>query len=88
MTIEEFFNACKGFDWFYAMSDDHRAWQRGSIGERKLKNEAKTDPTKQMMYEHWHNYMFSGDPWGTAKAPEPKLKDYIDFEEVCRGRGC
>lgn len=82
MTIEEYFNKCKGFDWYYTMSDDHRVWRSGEQAKRALKREAETDLVKSEIFKDWESFYFSGKPFGTTRTPEPSLADYIGLENI------
>ena len=70
-STQEFYDRCATFDWYYDYSDDHRVWQRGCAVHDALRAEAASDPAKALIYHAWREYMFSGEEWGTEKAPQP-----------------
>jgi hypothetical protein len=71
MTIEEFFNACKNFDWYYSYSDDHGVWRRGEARSKELLDESKTDPIKSKIHTDWCVYINSD-----SRIEQPKLENY------------
>lgn len=76
MTRDEFFDACRSFDWYYEMSDDHRVWLAGSRRMRELQADAQGDKVKLSIMDAWRNYKFSGEPWGTKRPPMPRPEDF------------
>ena len=56
MTRQEFFDALKSFDWYYAMSDSFEVYDRGRQQARLLHDEAKQDPVKSLMMEMFRSY--------------------------------
>ena len=74
--MEEFFNKCATFDWFYSFSDDGRVYRSGHQQEQQLVKEAKTDPIKLKIWNDWGKHMFGGEGWSTPATPKPKLEDY------------
>lgn len=71
MTKEEYFHACKHFDWYYDYSDDGRVWRNGNEGKKKLEAEAKTDPIKAKIYADWSKYV-----WNHKTEVKPELENY------------
>lgn len=55
-TPAQFWDICARFDWYYAMSDDHRVWERGVVAEGKLKAHFKANPALKPMYDEWCTY--------------------------------
>jgi hypothetical protein len=78
MNTEQFFNACKNFDWYYDFSDDSRVWRNGTAAKEKLLNEAKSDPIKMKIFTDWNKHMFSGESWSTPRTIKPELEHYHD----------
>ena len=76
MKRSEYFSACATHDWYYAFSEDMRVYRAGSSAESNLKGEAKSDKVKQAIYDAWHDYYFSGQAFGTEKAPKPEIQDF------------
>lgn len=72
MNAQEFYDACEKLDWHYAMSDDHRVWTRGIEANDKLMDQAPLGSENRAIYDAWHKHIFSGEPWGTPKAPKPE----------------
>lgn len=72
MTLQEFYDKCAAFDWYYEYSDDHRVWQRGCTAHDALRAEAASDPAKSEIYQAWHKHMFTGEPWKSERAPRPE----------------
>ena len=56
MTREEFFDALRLADWYYAMSDSNEVFARGSNQMCALRAEARTDAEKKRMYSEFANY--------------------------------
>lgn len=75
MTKEEYFEACKYFDWYYEMSDDFRVWQEGRQREAELKAIGQQNGWTAI-WQAWHDHMFTGEPWENERKPEPKLEDF------------
>lgn len=52
MSLDEYKNALSRHDWFYAYSDDHSVWQRGSQQAKELREaQLRLDPT----YSLWND---------------------------------
>lgn len=46
MNLDEYKNALRHHDWFYAYSDDHSVWKKGSaIAKALLEAQLRLDPT-------------------------------------------
>jgi hypothetical protein len=73
MNTEQFFNACKNFDWYYNYSDDHRVWRSGEAASKQLLEESKTDPIKSKIYTDWCIYINS-----SRRNEQPKWENYHD----------
>jgi len=74
MTREElqnFYDKCQSFDWYFDWSDDGSVWDRGQKNYSLLKIEAASSPEKKSIFDLWHLHMFSGPSFGTEKAPRP-----------------
>ena len=56
MTREEYYDAVRRFDWYYAMSDSGAVWARGDRALRALKAEAEQDTEKKKMFSEFANY--------------------------------
>ena len=65
ITVSQFYDQLKSFDWFYEMSDDHRVWTRGNARHEKLKYiaTARGGEYKTMMddFVAWINSRMSGN---------------------------
>jgi hypothetical protein len=70
--LQQFYDKCQGFDWFYEMSDDGRVWRNGVAAHAALKAEADSSPEKLAIYGAWKAHIYSGVPWGTAKIARPE----------------
>lgn len=74
MTKEEYFHACKHFDWYYDYSDDHRVWKNGNARKAQLLAEAKDDLVKMQIFNDWSKYIFSN----RETIPQPELENYSE----------
>lgn len=77
---EAFFQTCERADWHYDYSDDIHMWRRGKEQMEALKVQAATDPVLQAIYDAWRAYFYTGQAYGTVKAPRPALD--AGFAEV------
>lgn len=78
MTLEQFFDALKYFDWYYSFSDDGGVYRRGAVREEELRRIGHTSPAHQRMIDDWSKHMFTGESWNTPRAPEPVLSNYLE----------
>lgn len=76
MTVEEFFNRCKHFDWYYTFSDDHRVWCAGEAARVRLEQLAKSNWVFQNILNAWVAHKYSGQSFGKPKVDEPKLETF------------
>lgn len=81
MTPTEFYDQLKRHDWYYAMSDDHRAYKRGVADYERLRNLAKeVDGGKEMMSAfsaHYSAHVTGGEVPPLPDRPEEKRpRDY------------
>lgn len=72
MTLQEYYDQLASHDWYYHFSDDGRVYNAGYQEQNALKEIAKKSPEFQALYDAWHNYMFTGEPWGNERAPYPE----------------
>ena len=72
MTPAEYWDKLAAHDWYYAFSDDHRVWLRGTKQEDDLRALANSVEGGKELYEAFHKYMFSGKSWGTERFPKPE----------------
>jgi hypothetical protein len=72
ITLFEFYQELKKHDWYYEMSDDSITWRRGKENANRLYKMTRMSPEHKSLFEQYYEYMFSGEPWGTERAPEPK----------------
>lgn len=56
ITPAEYFDRLKKHDWFHAMADDGRAWERGRREEAELIRIARQHPELSAMWEAHRNY--------------------------------
>jgi hypothetical protein len=73
MTIKEYFEEWKGFDYFTAMSDDNRVYLRGRYAKSELKMKTGDDP---ILMDIWRKFCRHDDTLGSS--PKPLLEDYLD----------
>ncbi|AGN30333.1 hypothetical protein VPFG_00336 [Vibrio phage nt-1] len=73
----EFFHDCASFDWYYKFSDSYDVELRGERALSKLKSRI-TSERRNLIYEAWCQYMFSGPNYGLEQLPEPKWEDFKD----------
>jgi len=70
-NLQDFYDRCENFDWFYEMSDDGRVYRDGVAAHAKLKAEAVSDAEKMVIYVAWKDHYFSGLQFGTVKKERP-----------------
>lgn len=73
MTVEEYFNLCETFDWFYANADDNRVYTEGQRGYNELRGLAKSNEDFARIFIEWNSYVHSGPLFGTPKLEKPSL---------------
>jgi len=71
MNLPEFYDQLDRHDWYYEWSDDHGVWERGSSDANRLAQIAKESPVHQKLHNDFTEHKFSGESWGTEKAPKP-----------------
>lgn len=71
-SLSEYYDKLVTHDWFYSYSDDHSVWQRGEAAMSNLVAEYKDKPEFKELYDAFVAYHFSGDAYGTPKAPYPE----------------
>ncbi len=64
MTLTEYYDALRAHDWFYAYSDDGRAYRRGRAEATHLAQVAKQSPAHTQMYGEFST-------WRQDNGPEP-----------------
>jgi hypothetical protein len=72
MTPAEYWDKLNAHDWYYAFSDDHRVWERGSRAINELNRLADNIKGGRELLKAFHKHMFSGKAWGTEKSPKPE----------------
>lgn len=72
MSPEEFYDKCASHDWYHAYSDDHNVWRRGEAAEHELRKIAATDERLQSIFDQWRDHMFTGEAYGSERAPKPE----------------
>lgn len=77
-TPWEFYAQLNQHDWYYHYSDDHRVYQRGCDAEGRLRTIASKDPKLKELYDGFKAHYFSGDGFGSEKAPKPKMPSKED----------
>lgn len=70
-TLRKFYDRLKNHDWYYTFSDDFGVWQLGNAAEAELKAMAQLSPEHAALYNGFSQHYFSGESWGTPKAPLP-----------------
>lgn len=72
VSLDEFYDMLRFHDWYYEFSDDHQVWKKGKQARAVLKSAAEAGgPAYQKLYEGFAEHMFSGEPWGTERKPQP-----------------
>lgn len=77
MTITEYFDAWKGFDYFTEMSDDYSVTRRGYTAKAELKSKAGNDPVLLEIYTAFVAYDKS-----LGGTHLPKLDEYVPKNEL------
>lgn len=62
----EFYNACRGHDWFYDYTEDFSVWTRGKNNRDRIVNDIGDDPVKRAIWYAWRAHKFQH-----ADAPGP-----------------
>lgn len=73
MTLAELYRELERHDWFYAMSDDPRVYSAGRENLDRLEREAMSIEGGPELRQGFIKHIFSGEPWGTPKAPKPEM---------------
>lgn len=82
-TIKEYNKLLKAHDWFHAMSDDHRAWQKGQKELQQLMVGSKLSNDHQKLYRAWHDHHFSGEYFDKPQTPAPDIHYFHHGESDC-----
>lgn len=77
IDIKDFFNKCNHFDWYYLYSKEHFIIDEGNRKRKELLRVAETSKILLKIYNAWHKHYFTGEFWGSRKAPKPKIEDYL-----------
>jgi len=78
ITLEDYFKALQKHDWYFKNSDDHTAFKNGHADRQLLDSIAAREGGKfKEMLHDFNEHYFTGQPWGTIKAPKPKLEGYL-----------
>lgn len=72
ISLAMFWDALDRFDWFYPFSDDPRVYRSGHSRNAALMKLAGATPKHVALYIAFRDFVFSGPPWGTEKAPKPE----------------
>jgi len=72
MTDKEFFEECShlGALWRASNSDDARVWREADAKMQSLATLAKSEPSKEKIYEVWHHYFFKTGAVLTGRSTE------------------
>ena len=73
MTVTEYFEEWKGFDYFTEMSDDYSVTRRGYRALAELKAKAGNDPVLLEIYTKFKKYDTS-----LGGSPKPTLEEYME----------
>jgi len=74
ITLAEFYKALESHDWFFAWSDDPRAYWEGDGHLDSLESAALANGQAYgWLLAEFCKHMFSGDPWKTEVYPKPAL---------------
>ena len=72
-TLAEFWDMLNAHDWYYNFSDDGRVWREGEKAQGRLRTIAAAGGMAYMtMIDAFSKHAFSGESWGTARAPKPE----------------
>lgn len=72
MTLTELYRELQRHDWFHEMSDDHRVWSAGQQDKQRLIRESMKVEGGQKLMADFSKHVFSGEAFGTPKAPKPE----------------
>lgn len=77
MALSKFYEELLHHDWYYEMSDDGSVYRKGQEQHNILLEVAKSKGGEyQRMFDDFQKHFFTGQPWGTKKAPRPELENY------------
>lgn len=72
-TLQEYYDMLVKHDWYFDWSDDGRVWRAGVKARDELKAIAEANgEAYQELLTGFQKYMFTGEPWGTERAPKPE----------------
>jgi len=77
MTLAELYRELEQHDWFYQMSDDPYVYSFGNDNERRLQYLANAIPGGTDLMRSYWKHVFSGEAFGTPKAPKPVNPDEV-----------
>lgn len=77
-SLTDFYDILSRHDWHFAMSDDGRVYRRGQESLDRIRKIIAESPHHKALYDAWHEYVFSGKPWNTEKAPKPMRPEPSD----------
>lgn len=83
MSPQEFYDRCAQHDWYYDYSDDGSVWRAGRADRSEIERLAHEHGHEAILAE-WTRHMFSGQPWGTDKAPRPERPGGPSHAERCK----
>lgn len=72
MTLAELYRELERHDWHFAMSDDNRVYCAGRENGERLERAAMAIEGGPELRKAHIGHVFSGEPYGTAKAPKPE----------------
>ena len=73
MTIAELYKELERHDWHYDMSDDHRVYCAGLDNWARIERESMNVEGGPELLRGFTKHIFSGEPWGSPKAPKPEM---------------
>lgn len=78
MTLSEFYSKLENHDWYYMFSDDVNVHTEGFWSEHYLFRIADGNPEFIDLYERFKLHHFSGEGFGTERAPKPVRLDQLN----------
>lgn len=73
VDLTRFYTLLSHHDWYCGFSDDYATEKKGRADMAILMEIAKQSLEHQALLDGFNRHYFSGEPWGTEKAPFPAM---------------
>lgn len=84
--LRDFYDRLEAHDWYYAMSDDHRWYERGLGEEHALRAIAAESPAHDELYEAFRKHYYGLSDNEADRPAKPIHPDSAEVEREARAR--